>query len=66
MEVGGEDILNILKRISAGVSCSVPCWASSWPVEGPPVPRALRERISCSISSAARAPAPAPAVSSLR
>lgn len=43
VEVGGEDILNILKGTSAGVSRSVSCWASSWPVEGPPATRALRE-----------------------
>lgn len=59
VEVGGEDILSILKGTSAGVS-SVPCWASSWPVEGPPATRALREGISRSISAEARAPAPAP------
>ena len=59
VEDGGEDTLHTFKRIHAGDSCSVPCWATSWPVERPSVTRALRERTAALSATEARAPAPA-------
>lgn len=54
---GGENTLDAFKRVSAGVSCSVPCRASSWAVEGPSVTRALRERIAALLDTEVRVPA---------
>lgn len=54
-----EDTLDAFKRVSAGLSCSVPCPVSLQPTEGPSVTGTLRERTAALPATETRAPAPA-------